>query len=148
MESVLSKMATLVNASTATEKVARYSVDAIVTLHMIGGDGSYRNGSHPDFVRSYKRLTAHAARNNITLHLRVGAQQGYGWAFHNSESSRFPKPPHNLSAAVSFLEEVGNVPNFKIALPTAPLLQDGVLAAEVSRTVKSIDQIGMIMAAL
>ena len=147
IEMVLSKMSTLVNASTATEKVAIYSADAIVTLHMDGGDDSYQIDSHSDFVRSYKRLTAFAARHHITLHLRVGAQQGFGWAFHRTEASLFPKPPHNLSAAVSFLEDVGNVPNLKIALPTAPLLQNGMLAAEVTRTVKSIDQIGMIMAA-
>ena len=147
MESVLSKMATLVNASTASQNDARYSADAIVTLHMTGGDGSYVAESHPDFVRSYKRLTAYAAPLQITLHLRVGAQQGFGWGFHRSEASLFPKPPHNLSAAVSFLEQVGDVPNFKIALPTAPLLQSGVLAADVSRTVKSIAQVGMIMAA-
>ena len=49
--------------------------------------------------------------------------------------------------AVSFLQEVGDVPNLKIALPTAPLIQDGVLAAEVASTVKSLGQIGMIMAA-
>ena len=48
---------------------------------------------------------------------------------------------------MSFLNDVGNNPFFKIALPTAPLLQMGVLAAEVTRTVKNIGQIGMIMAA-
>ena len=48
---------------------------------------------------------------------------------------------------MSFLNDVGNNPFFKIALPTAPLLQMGVLAAKVTRKVKNIGQIGMIMAA-
>jgi hypothetical protein len=70
-----------------------------VTLHMNGGDDSYNSTqSHADFVRTYKRLTAYAAHLNITLHLRVGAQQGFGWGFHRTEASLFPKPPHNLSA--------------------------------------------------
>ena len=93
MEMVLSKMSTLFNSSTATEKTARYSTDAIVTLHMNGGDDSYYIDAHSDFVNSYKRLTAFAAQHRITLHLRVGAQQGFGWGFHRTEASLFPKPP-------------------------------------------------------
>lgn len=115
IEGVLSKMATLVNATTATAATATYSSHAIITLHR-GVENGYADAQvQQDFVVSLQHLSAFAAARNVTLHLRHGA----------------PKPPGgSITAALEFLRAVNNS-NLKIAVSTAAMVSLNLTANEV-----------------
>jgi hypothetical protein len=78
IEGVLNKMATLVNATTATAATATYSRHAIISLHR-GVENGYSDAQvQQDFIKSMKHLSEFAATKNITLHLRLGSPKQPG----------------------------------------------------------------------
>jgi hypothetical protein len=130
IEGVLSKMATLVNATTATEATATYSSHAIISLHR-GVENGYSGGQvAADFVTSMRHLSAFASAKNVTLHLRLGAPD---------------KPPGSITAALGFLRSVNNSRSLKVAVSTAALVSTNTTASEV-RDLVMTGKLGMLLA--
>ena len=131
IEGVLSKMATLVNATTATEAKATYSSHAIISLHR-GVENGYSGAQvAADFVTSMRHLTAFASAKHVTLHLRLGAPG---------------KPPGSITGALQFLRSVNSSSaNLKIAVSTAVLVSTNTTASEVHDLAKA-NKLGMLLA--
>lgn len=113
IERVIDKMGILVNATTATQDTARYSSNAIITLHRSVENYYSTTQLSSDFILSVKRLSTYAMDKGVSLHLRVGA---------------VGKPPNDLKAARAFLVACGSPRNLKIAVSSAAMVTAGTSA--------------------
>lgn len=119
MKSVFAKMATKVNASSATEASAIYSHDAIYSLHRTPENYYTAEQCLKDFAAASLELSTVAAQLSIRLHLRVGEDD---------------KPPADISSAMAFLASVGTAPNLDLAVSTARLVAQNVTPSMVDST--------------
>ena len=149
IESILEKMATLVNATTASQTTATYSNDAIISLHRAPSNYYSEDEMQRDFVISLRRLSKAAASHDITLHLRMGAPGGksdYGNPLLGPTSTA--RTPADIPAARSFLRKVNAQPAsaLKLAVSTAALVTAGTSALEV-KELGEAGLLGMVLAA-
>ena len=119
VEDVMNKMATLVNASTATAGTAMFSNHLLASLHRTPENYYTDEQCMADFVTTFKRLATLGEKLNITVHIRTGEDN---------------KPPHSLADGLAFLVAAGSPPNLKLAVSTAQLVYAGELPPALGPT--------------